>query len=290
LLDTSTPTSPRATTPGVTAPTEQVPRRSGGLAERLRHHRGTALRAGVGAAVLLGVTTGVDALGEAAAEPAAAAATVDAAGGAWVPAPAVSTQTAFAADRADDIARKDALQEQSRGVAAQEAAARAAAREAAAHKAAREAARQAAREAARQAAREAARQAAARKAAAAARKAAAAAVERRAAARAAEASRNAPRDPRSVARAQLAARGWSGQFGCLDALWQRESGWNPQAYNASSGAFGIPQALPAGKMASAGADWRTNPVTQIRWGLGYIAARYGTPCGAWNHSQAYGWY
>jgi len=60
--------------------------------------------------------------------------------------------------------------------------------------------------------------------------------------------------------------------------------------NTSSGAYGIPQALPGSKMASAGADWATNPATQITWGLGYITGRYGTPCGAWNHSQATGWY
>ena len=112
----------------------------------------------------------------------------------------------------------------------------------------------------------------------------------RAAAAAAEASRSAARDPRSAARALLAARGWSGQFSCLDSLWQRESRWSPQASNPSSGAFGIPQALPGSKMAAAGADWRTNPITQIRWGLNYIASTYGTPCSAWAHSQATGWY
>jgi hypothetical protein len=85
--------------------------------------------------------------------------------------------------------------------------------------------------------------------------------------------------------------GWSGdQWSCLDALWARESGWNPNAHNPSSGAHGIPQALPGSKMASAGADWATNPSTQIRWGLGYIKGRYGTPCGAWNHSETKGWY
>ena len=85
--------------------------------------------------------------------------------------------------------------------------------------------------------------------------------------------------------------GWGeDQFGCLVALWQKESGWNYQAYNSSSGATGIPQALPGSKMATAGADWQTNPATQIAWGLGYIAGRYGTPCGAWSHSQSVGWY
>jgi hypothetical protein len=82
----------------------------------------------------------------------------------------------------------------------------------------------------------------------------------------------------------------SAQFSCLDKLFQRESGWNTYATNPSSGAYGIPQALPASKMASAGADWKTNPFTQVRWGLNYIANRYGSPCGAWAHSQSVGWY
>jgi hypothetical protein len=79
------------------------------------------------------------------------------------------------------------------------------------------------------------------------------------------------------------------QFGCLDQMWMRESGWNYRAYNAS-GAYGIPQALPGSKMASAGSDWQTNPATQIRWGLGYIKSLYGTPCGAWGFWQAHGYY
>jgi hypothetical protein len=79
------------------------------------------------------------------------------------------------------------------------------------------------------------------------------------------------------------------QFGCLDNLWNRESGWRYNAANAS-GAYGIPQALPGSKMASAGADWETNPATQIRWGLGYIKSVYGTPCNAWGHELADGWY
>ena len=89
----------------------------------------------------------------------------------------------------------------------------------------------------------------------------------------------------------LGGYGWGDdQFGCLVSLWNRESGWNSQAYNSSSGAFGIPQALPGSKMASAGADWQTNAATQISWGLGYIAGRYGNPCGAWSHSESVGWY
>ena len=86
------------------------------------------------------------------------------------------------------------------------------------------------------------------------------------------------------------ARGWGeNEYNCLVALWTRESNWNVYAYN-PSGAYGIPQALPGSKMATAGADWQTNPATQITWGLGYISNRYGTPCGAWSHSQSAGWY
>jgi hypothetical protein len=79
------------------------------------------------------------------------------------------------------------------------------------------------------------------------------------------------------------------QFGCLDDIWSRESGWRYNAENAS-GAYGIPQALPGSKMASAGPDWQTNPATQIRWGLGYIKSTYGSPCNAWAFWQAHGWY
>lgn len=97
---------------------------------------------------------------------------------------------------------------------------------------------------------------------------------------------------RSTAAAMASSEyGWgSDQFSCLDSLWQRESGWNYEAYNASSGATGIPQALPGSKMASAGDDWETNAATQIAWGLGYISSVYGTPCSAWGHSQSVGWY
>jgi hypothetical protein len=80
------------------------------------------------------------------------------------------------------------------------------------------------------------------------------------------------------------------QWPCLDKLWKKESGWNYKAENPSSGAYGVPQALPGSKMASEGDDWRTNPATQIKWGLGYIKGRYDTPCGAWGHSQDTGWY
>lgn len=85
--------------------------------------------------------------------------------------------------------------------------------------------------------------------------------------------------------------GWGeGEFSCLSSLWQKESGWNYQAQNTSSGAYGIPQSLPGSKMATVASDWQTNPLTQIRWGLQYIQAAYGTPCAAWGHSQAVDWY
>jgi hypothetical protein len=80
------------------------------------------------------------------------------------------------------------------------------------------------------------------------------------------------------------------QMTCLDRLWVRESQWNPAARNPSSGAGGIPQALPMNKMSKFGSDYATNPATQIRWGLDYIKGRYGTPCGAWAHSESTGWY
>jgi len=93
-----------------------------------------------------------------------------------------------------------------------------------------------------------------------------------------------------IAMAMLASYGWSSsQFSCLDPLWQRESGWNVYAAN-PDGAYGIPQAMPGSKMASAGPDWQSNAATQIKWGLSYIQAIYGSPCAAWAHSQATGWY
>ncbi len=100
-----------------------------------------------------------------------------------------------------------------------------------------------------------------------------------------------PGSAQAYAAGAVAARGWaSSEFDCLVALWSKESGWRVNAYNASSGAYGIPQALPGSKMATAGADWETNAATQIEWGLGYVQGRYGTPCGAWAHSQDVGWY
>ena len=96
--------------------------------------------------------------------------------------------------------------------------------------------------------------------------------------------------PQQIAEVMLGSFGWSsGQFACLDPLWARESGWSVTAEN-PSGAYGIPQALPAAKMASAGPDWQTSAATQIKWGLGYIKGTYGSPCAAWAHEQATGWY
>ena len=82
----------------------------------------------------------------------------------------------------------------------------------------------------------------------------------------------------------------AGQFQCFSEIVERESGWNYQASNPSSGAYGLMQALPGSKMSSAGADWRTNPATQIKWGLNYMDSRYGSPCGAWDFWQANNWY
>jgi hypothetical protein len=86
--------------------------------------------------------------------------------------------------------------------------------------------------------------------------------------------------------------GWksTAQFRCLVTLWSYESHWNYRAHNYRSGAHGIPQALPGSKMRHAGRDWRTNPVTQVIWGLGYVKGRYGTPCGAMSHYRRHGWY
>jgi hypothetical protein len=100
-----------------------------------------------------------------------------------------------------------------------------------------------------------------------------------------------PDDPREIAQSMLADYGWdSTEYECLDQLWISESNWDHTAENPTSGAYGIPQSLPAEKMASAGADWATNPATQIEWGLGYIEDSYGTPCSAWEFKQANNWY
>ena len=100
-----------------------------------------------------------------------------------------------------------------------------------------------------------------------------------------------PGSNKATAKAMMASFGFGAdQWGCLERLWHKESGWNERAMNRYSGAYGIPQSLPGSKMASAGADWQTNAATQIKWGLGYIKGRYGSPCGAWGHSQSVGWY
>ena len=97
--------------------------------------------------------------------------------------------------------------------------------------------------------------------------------------------------PRQIARQMLGSFGWSQrQFPYLNWLWNAESGWNKYAQNPYSGAYGIPQALPGAKMASAGPNWRSNARTQIRWGLRYIRGTYGSPRRAWAHEVAYGWY
>nr|WP_204026653.1 transglycosylase SLT domain-containing protein [Sinosporangium siamense] len=99
-----------------------------------------------------------------------------------------------------------------------------------------------------------------------------------------------PGSNKALGQRMNAARGWAAEWGCLEKLWEKESNWNERAMNRYSGAYGIPQSLPGTKMASAGADWQVNPATQIEWGLGYIKGRYGSPCGAWGHSQRVGWY
>ncbi len=99
-------------------------------------------------------------------------------------------------------------------------------------------------------------------------------------------------DPREIARQLMATTyGWGdAQFQCFDNIIMHESKWSITATNPTSGAYGIPQALPGSKMATAGADWKTNPATQITWALGYVKARYSTPCGAWSFKSAHGWY
>jgi hypothetical protein len=155
--------------------------------------------------------------------------------------------------------------------------------------------------AAKKAAEEAARKQAAKDAQAkreAAEKAAEEAKKREEAARQAAASRSAERTDFAVQSsytvAQVKAMAQqivgAGQFQCFSSIVERESGWNYKAQNPSSGAYGLVQALPGSKMASAGADWQTNPATQIKWGLNYMNDRYGSPCGAWEFWQANHWY
>lgn len=99
-------------------------------------------------------------------------------------------------------------------------------------------------------------------------------------------------DLRAVAATMAAQRyDWRAeQLSCLDSLWTRESGWDPYATNPTSGAYGIPQALPGSRMSTFGAGWRTDAATQIEWGLAYIRDSHSTPCGAWATFQAKGWY
>ncbi|WP_410536723.1 transglycosylase SLT domain-containing protein [Streptomyces sp. KL2] len=162
----------------------------------------------------------------------------------------------------------------------------AAAADAAAKKAAEEAARkQAAKDA--QAKRE-----AAEKAAKAAEEAKKREARQQAASRSAERTDFAVQSSYSVAEVKAMAQQivGAGQFQCFSNIVERESGWNYKAQNPSSGAYGLVQALPGSKMASAGADWQTNPATQIKWGLNYMNERYGSPCGAWDFWQANHWY
>ena len=101
-----------------------------------------------------------------------------------------------------------------------------------------------------------------------------------------------PEGAREVAKALMAEKyGWGEkQYACLDGLWTKESRWNYRSSNKRTGAHGIPQALPATKMEVVGTDWRTNPVTQISWGLRYIDIRYDTPCGAFAKFKRTNWY
>ena len=100
-----------------------------------------------------------------------------------------------------------------------------------------------------------------------------------------------PGSNRALGYALMIQFGWpASQWPALDALWNRESGWDQYADNVSSHAYGIPQSLPATKMAVVGPDWQTNPSTQIRWGLAYIGQRYGSPDAAWAHEVQVGWY
>lgn len=111
------------------------------------------------------------------------------------------------------------------------------------------------------------------------------------AARARAAQGGSPAQNRALGMQMCADRGWSAsQCSDLGSLWQKESGWSSRAHNAGSGAHGIPQALPGSKMASAGPNWQSNARTQIAWGLGYIASRYGNPSNALAHSYRTGWY
>ncbi|MBN3930458.1 transglycosylase SLT domain-containing protein [Streptomyces verrucosisporus] len=166
-------------------------------------------------------------------------------------------------------------QQADNAVAAADAAAKKAAEEAARKQAAKDA--QAKREAAEKAAEEAKKREEARQ---------------QAASRSAERTDFAVQSSYTVAEVKAMAQQivGGGQFQCFSSIIERESGWNYKAQNPSSGAYGLVQALPGSKMASAGADWQTNPATQIKWGLNYMNDRYGSPCGAWEFWQANHWY
>jgi hypothetical protein len=152
------------------------------------------------------------------------------------------------------------------------------------------AAKKSAEEAARK---QAAKDAAAKKAAADKKAAEAKAAKERAEAAASRSSRDFEvKSSYTVAQVQAIARKMmpGDQFQCFSNIVDHESGWNYKASNPSSGAYGLMQALPGSKMSSAGADWKTNPATQIKWGLNYMDSRYGGPCGAWEFWQANNWY
>ena len=200
--------------------------------------------------------------------------------------------------KAADAAAADEAKKAEESQAAQEA--KAAEEKAAGEKAAAEAraaedlkAEEAAKAAAAEAAAEQARLAAEQEAAARAAAEASAAADRAAeeAAAAAAVPMDDPAGAKAYAASALAGHGWAAsEMTCLNTLWEKESNWMTSATNASSGAYGIVQSLPAEKMASSGADYLTNPKTQINWGLDYIESRYGSPCGALNFHYANNWY
>lgn len=187
---------------------------------------------------------------------------IPAAGNAQLHTASLSQQAETQSHAAESAARK-AAEEAARTAAAEQAAAKkAAAEKAAAEKAAKEKAEQQAREAEQAASRAAARD-------------------------------SAPvQSSYTVAEVQAMARDIVGgdQYQCFSNIVERESSWNYTATNPSSGAYGLVQAYPASKMSSVGDDWRTNPATQIKWGLNYMNSRYGSPCGAWQFWQANHWY
>jgi Transglycosylase SLT domain len=200
------------------------------------------------------------------------------------PTPDVSTALANAAARADQEADRSAARAKLAAAAAKQASRRA--------KTLAKHGKSVAAEEARLKAAKARAEAAAARARAAAAKAEA---EREAARRRALANRGyqpGTTDPREMARQILSNKYGYGeeQYSCFNNIIMRESMWNVYATNPSSGAYGIPQALPGSKMASAGSDWRTNPATQIIWGIGYMRDRYGSPCQAWAFKSAHGWY